>query len=348
MKNILYASIIAFSVASCKKEDSESPIVDEPTGSKVYIGNEGNFGASNADLSQIGTDGVIYNDRFLTIHGAPLGDVLQSLTQEGTKLYAVLNNSNKVVICDANGFGNVQTIEDIIYPRYIAHLSSSKAYVSTGASEGIVYVLNKTTATLGAAIAVGNGPENMTISNGLLYVCNSGGWGVDNTLSVVDTQTDAVMSTITVGDIPVDAVTDVNGDVWVLCKGQTMYDDMWNVIGHTDARLYHIDELTNTVIDFITVGENGDHPASLAISKDGQILYLANGEIYNMDITASSPSMLILGDFYTVDVSERNGNLWLTSVSDFVNPSTVYQYTTQGTLVSQHTAGMAANCVVSK
>lgn len=344
-KPSFFAMLVVISSTACSKAE-EDETQEVQAGSKVYISNEGNFGLSNADVSYIDEDGVIHNDVFQTVNELPLGDVLQSLTIDGQRAYAVMNNSNSVVVFDATTFALEHVITDVDYPRHVFHVSSDKAYITTGSGSGQVYPLDKTNFTLGMPVAVGNGPEGMTLSDNQLYVCNSGGWGVDQTVSVIDTETDAVITTLVLSDVPIDAVTDANGDVWVLCRGQILYDESWNPIGHTDARLYHIDEVTNTVIDFIQVGSNGDHPASLAISKNKQTLYVANGDIYSMPITADAFSLWAAGIFNTVDVSQKTGEIWATGINDFINPGIVYHYSSTGVLKHQFTAGIGANGAV--
>jgi YVTN family beta-propeller protein len=345
MKTKLLWILIASSFFACSKEDEEKEQVVQ-SGLKVYIGNEGNFGASNADVSYIDAAGVIHNDVYQSVNDLPLGDVLQSLTVDGNVAYAVMNNSNKIAVFNAQNFTAMQTIDGLTYPRHVFHLNQDKAYVSAGSGAGVVHVLNKTNYTLGASINVGDGPENMTVSNGNLYVCNSGGWANDNTVSVIDTQSDLLVATVAVSDQPVDAVTDANGDVWILCKGQTVYDNAWNIIGHTDARLYHIDSDLNEVVAFFNVGQNGDHPYSMTISNNGQDVYIANGDIYHMSIDGIALEIAIEGSFSTVDVLPQNDYLWLTGVNDFVNPGRVYAYTPAGALVRSYTAGIGTNGVV--
>ncbi len=345
MKTRLLWILIASSIVACNKDGEEEEQVVQ-SGVKIYVSNEGNFGASNADVSYIDAAGVIHNDVYQAVNDMPLGDVLQSLSLDGNVAYAVMNNSNKIAVFNAQNFTAMHTIDGLIYPRHIFHLDQNKAYVSSGSGAGLVHVLNKSTNTLGAAIPVGNGPENMTATNGYLYVCNSGGWGEDNTVSVIDTESDLLVTNITVSDQPVDAVTDANGDVWVLCKGQTIYDNSWNIIGHTDALLCHIDHDENEVVTFFNVGQNGDHPYSMTISNNGQDIYIANGDIYHMSIDGIELETIIEGDFATVDVIAQNDYLWLTGVNDFVNPGRVYAYTKSGALVRSYTAGVGANGVV--
>jgi YVTN family beta-propeller protein len=345
-KQMCIFSLSLLMLAACKKEKEEEVVVTP--GTKVFIGNEGNFGSNNADVSYIDGSGVIHNDVYQSINELPLGDVLQSLTIEGNRAFAVLNNSSKVQIFNIQSFAPIYAIEGIEYPRYLLHADATKAYLTSGASSGTVHVIDKSDYSISQTIAVGNGPENMTLSNGQLYVCNSGGWGNDNTVSVINTSSDLVAATITVSDQPVDAITDYNGDVWVLCKGQTIYDETWSIVGHTDARLYHIDEVTNEVVGYEMVGENSDHPFSMAVSKNGHEIYIVNGGLWKYSIDDAQWSELVTGSFGTVDVAEKDGRIWLTSLNDFVNPATVSEYNTAGTLIRSVTAGVGANCVIAQ
>ena len=85
------------------------------------------------------------------------------------------------------------------------------------------------------------------MSNGFAYVCNVGAWGLDSTVTIINTTTDAVETTLTVGDKPNSAVVDVNGNVWILTGGYTEYDANWNVIAETPGVLAMINNTTNTI-----------------------------------------------------------------------------------------------------
>ena len=82
--------------------------------------------------------------------------------------------------------------------------------------------------------------KELQLANGFAYVCNVGGWGLDNTVSVINTTTDAVETTLTVGDKPNSVVVDANGAVWVLTGGFTEYDADWNVVSETAGNLVKI------------------------------------------------------------------------------------------------------------
>ena len=71
-----------------------------------------------------------------------------------------------------------------------------------------------------------------------------------HTVTVINTNTDAVETTLTIGDKPNSAVVDVNGNVWILTGGYTEYDANWNVIAETPGSLAMINTTTNTIDSF--------------------------------------------------------------------------------------------------
>ncbi len=69
----------------------------------------------------------------------------------------------------------------------------------------------------------------MLLVNNKVYVANAGGWGSDNTIDVIDISSDAVTSTITVGDNPNSLVIDASGSIWVTSGGATAYNEDWSI-----------------------------------------------------------------------------------------------------------------------
>ena len=140
--------LIASSIVACNKEGEEEELVVQ-SGVKIYVSNEGNFGASNADVSYIDAAGVIHNDVYQSVNDLPLGDVLQSLTVDDNVAYAVMNNSNKIAVFNAQNFTAMQTIDGLTYPRHVFHLNQDKAYVSAGSGAGAAFVAGASGATGG-------------------------------------------------------------------------------------------------------------------------------------------------------------------------------------------------------
>ena len=348
MRKIWVAGLLVLTLTACEKDkDKETLSTPEVTQEGVYVLNEGNFMANNASISYVDASLNVTADPYMDANGVTLGDVLQSFCVANDRGFAVLNNSNKVEIFNVSNFENVATISPVDYPRYIIDGENGSLYLTAGAMAGQVHVINPSSMTITSSINVGNGPERMVVSGENLFVCNSGGWSIDNTVSVINVLTNTVTDTWTLADRPIDIDVDANGDIWVLCSGETLYDADWNVIGHSDARLFRLSGDDYSVELDQVIGENGDHPRMMEVSADGQSVYFVNGNVYKAAIeeSAFTPTVFISGDVNSLDV-RANGEVWVSSVSDFVNPSTVMQYNAAGTLLNTLTAGMGSNGVV--
>jgi YVTN family beta-propeller protein len=345
MKNFnLLLILCVFSFVSCKKEKEETQLITDYS-KGVYVTNEGNYGNNNASITHISSTGEVTQDVYFLQNGVELGDVLQSFTVIGSKGYAVLNNSQKIEVIQLSDMKNVGTINGFTYPRYMVDGGNGTAYISDGSLAGVVHVLDLNTNTISQSISVGNGPENMVLKGNFLFVCNSGGWTLDNTVSVIDITTNSVVQTITTGDRPIDAVVDSNGDCWVLCAGETLVDSEYTIIGHTDAKIYHIDGSTFEIEDHQIVGTLGDHPRHLDISPNGNTIYFENNGVFKFDIDASDfdGSQLISGAHNSLNVNKSNGDIWCAGTANFIDLSIVYKYGSTGNLMDTYTCGIGSN-----
>ncbi|MFN8699988.1 MAG: DUF5074 domain-containing protein [Flavobacteriales bacterium] len=344
---VIIFSLCALFFSSCKKEDaSETTVTADPSGMGAYVSNEGSFMNNNASVSYIAQNGSVLSDPYFDANNFPMGDVLQSIAFQGNRGFAVLNNSQRVTIFDRITFEHIGEIEGCDYPRHMLPLSSSKAYLTNGSMSGQVLIVDLNTLSISGSVNVGNGPERMTRSGDVVFVANSGGWLSDNTVSIINATNDAFLNSVTVGDRPIDMVTDATSDVWVLCAGVVLYDENWNITGHTAASLYRLAQ-DGTVEWSALIGNEGDHPDDLAVSPDGQTVYYNNNGIHSLSISAPDEphSVMLSGAFHSLDVNPETGDLWLTSIPDFVTQSTVYRYSSGGALISSWQTGIGANGV---
>lgn len=347
MKKLLYFTAITMVLFSCKKDEEETT-PEVPVTLGFYVLNEGAFQQNNASISYLATNEQIQSDPYFDANGVPLGDVLQSYVSYGDNGYAVLNNSNKVEVFNKSSWENIATIEGITYPRYVVSGGNGKLYVSAGSFAGSVHVINPISNTVEATIAVGNGPERMLVHNGKLYVCNSGGWLEDNTVSVIDLATNSVVSTITVGDRPMDIDVDANNAVWVLCSGKTVWNvEYTEIIEETAAQLVKIDATNNDVLASGDVGVIGDHPKHMEIGNNSNTLYYLNNKLYSFNTAGGElpGTVLIDQNFNSLDLRDGE-DLWLTSIPNFTTSSTLFCYSLSGSLLNQWTAGIGTNGVV--
>lgn len=314
----------------------------------VFIVNEGNFGMGNASIDFFSKDSnKLYRNIFEQVNNRPLGDVAQSMTVVGDKGLIVLNGSGKVEIIDVNTAKSLGTINGLSAPRYILARNSSVAYLTDWISNTVKMIdvaNNKVT----GSIAVGTGPEGMAISGDKLFVTNSGAYGLDSTISIIDMNSNTVIKTIVVGDAPVAAATDVNGKVWVLCRGD--FGSFTNPNDDTKPKLVRINPNTYAVEFELEIGNVGDHPDKMKVNKDKNTLfylgsYDLNSGLYKFNITdvsaASSP--LISGYFYGFGYDKILDQLYLADPIDFVQNGYVYKYQSDGAKIDSISVGIIPN-----
>ena len=326
-------------LASCKKDNIDDIYVAGNYEDGYFVTNEGNFGTGNGSISFVDEYGAVENDVFASINSFALGDVVQSMNIIGANAYVLVNGSAKIEVATIADMKSVATI-NVVSPRFIAKVSNTKAYVTDWGING-VQVIDLATNTVTSTISCGTGPEGIAVSNGFAYVCNVGGWGLDNTVSVINTTTDAVETTLTVGDKPNSVVVDANGAVWVLTGGFTEYDADWNVVSETAGNLVRI--VGNTIEATYSFAV-GNHPQDLVIDDAGTTLYYSDGSwskaVYAFDIndTALPTTALINKSFYGLGF--YGGYVYGTDAVDFTQSGWSYKYTNEGTIIDSVQVGI--------
>ena len=320
------------------------PFIGFAQSSSVYITNEGNFGTGNGSLSIYDkTTNLVFNDVFSSNNGgALLGDVVQSMECINGSGYICVNNSSTIQVIDENHL-YVAAIQ-VSQPRYLKQVNTSKAYASDWGINGI-QVIDLLSNTVSSTIDCGTGPEGIAVSNGFAYVCNVGGWGLDSTVTVINTNTDAVETTLTVGDKPNSAVVDINGNVWILTGGFTEYDANWNVISETPGVLAMINTSTNT-IESSLVFPIGNHPEDLVINGAGNKLYYSDGSwskaVYEFGINDVdlSTTPIINRSFYGLGYDPVSNEIYGSDAVDFTQQGWVYRYATSGAVIDSFQVGI--------
>ena len=320
------------------------PFIGFAQSSSVYITNEGNFGTGNGSLSIYDkTTNLVSNDVFSSNNGgALLGDVVQSMECINGSGYICVNNSSTIQVIDENHL-YVAAIQ-VSQPRYLKQVNTSKAYASDWGINGI-QVIDLLSNTVSSTINCGTGPEGIAVSNGFAYVCNVGGWGLDSTVTVINTNTDAVETTLTVGDKPNSAVVDINGNVWILTGGFTEYDANWNVISETPGVLAMINTSTNT-IESSLVFPIGNHPEDLVINGAGNKLYYSDGSwskaVYEFGINDVdlSTTPIIDRSFYGLGYDPVSNEIYGSDAVDFTQQGWVYRYATSGAVIDSFQVGI--------
>lgn len=259
MRRLLSYIWILMVLTACRHDVMVVPMEDINTGGKVvrseivgmYLLNEGNMGSNKSTLDYLdlsGKDETVHYYRNIYSERNPstvmaLGDVGNDCQIYGSKLWLVINCSNKVEVARASDAVRIGKV-DVPNCRYVT-FKDGYAYVSSyvgavrsqgtgvwsqasGESDsplGSVYKIDTLTLAKVDSVSVGYQPEEMAIVGNRLYVANSGGYqgmtgqGYEYTVSVIDLATMRETGRIEVAPNLHHVKADRYGQLWVTARG---------------------------------------------------------------------------------------------------------------------------------
>ncbi|NHA03579.1 YncE family protein [Mucilaginibacter sp. HC2] len=312
-----------------------------------YLVDEGNLGSSKASLDYLDyTTGQFSKNIYgqanpQVVKG--LGDVGNDVGIYGSKVYIVVNNSNKVEVLNLHTNKRITQI-DITNCRYVT-FHNGKAYVSAylgkvgdpKAPNGAVNEIDTTTLQITRTVTVGRQPEEMAIVGEKLYVANSGGYSPPNyerTVSVVDLASFTELKRIDVA-INLDRVkADQYGDIYVTSRG-----DYYNI----PSKLFVIDTKTDQVKKEFDFGVSNlwiDGDTAYMYSYEFSYITGKNTTTYSMinvkDETVLNTKFITDGTEaqikvpYGIAVNPVTKEVLVTDAKDYVSPGTLYCFSTAG------------------
>ena len=274
------ACLILAVVSSCREDFYIIPSQNQDTGVAptrgdivgMYVLNEGNMGSNKASIDFLDLDENkptvhyhrnIYSERNPNVV-KELGDVGNDIKIYGSKLWIVVNVSNKVEVATADSCKRITQI-NIPNCRYLA-FKDGFAYVSSyvgpvkfdkDAPLGLVYKVDTVDFKKKDSVVVGYQPEALCIVDNKLYVANSGGYrapNYDNTLSEIDLTTFKEIRKIKVGLNLHHCQVDHYGQIWVTSRGN--YNDVpsriyWLYKGHN--QLYEVIDSIDTPVSGLSI-----------------------------------------------------------------------------------------------
>ncbi|KGO87662.1 hypothetical protein Q765_05900 [Flavobacterium rivuli WB 3.3-2 = DSM 21788] len=283
--NKLLFTVLAGSLffVSCSSDDDNTTTPSGAYANGVIVLNQGNFTSGNASVSFISNAFAVENNIFdANLLGQPLGDTGQDIGLNGDFAYIVVNNSHKVEIVNRYTFAPIASLQTgLTNPRYIT-FENGKGYVTCWgvgeiAADDYIAVIDLATNTLTSTrIPVAEGPEKIIAENGKLYVAHKGGYGMGTTISVINTTTNTVETTIEVGAIP-GSLEAEDGTLYVLSEGYPYYAST-----ETAGRLTRIN-LSNNRVVATTDFPNITHPSNLVI-EDNAMYYTIGTAVYKTDL----------------------------------------------------------------
>ena len=287
MKQLLYYILPLLMLSSCRNDVMVVPMEDINTGGKtvkseiigMYLLNEGNMGSNKSSLDYLdlsGKDATVHYLRNIYSERNPetvmmLGDVGNDIQIYGSRLWLVINCSNKVEVAQANDAVRIEKV-DIPNCRYVtfkdryAYVSSYVGSVYSGSTSplGSVYKVDTLSLQKVDSCSVGYQPEEMAIIGKKLYVANSGGYqgmtgqGYESTVSVIDLDKMQETERITVAPNLHRIKKDKYDQLWVTSRGNYMDSESkiyWLNKG-ADGKMQVIGHLDQPVSDLCIVGDS--------------------------------------------------------------------------------------------
>ena len=316
------------------------PIPSVAATSSVYVINEGS--ANGAVSLYDKATKTVQADRFAAANGGrKLGAILQSMTIVSDRAYLVGNGSDEVQVVKLADFAAITTIRGLSQPRYLVPaVNADKAYLTEWLGgfpnyTGRVSVIDLKTNTVTKQIPVGNAPDEMLEVNGRLYVTASYG----NALTVINTTTDAVETTVEMPAGPKNILRDNKGNVWVLCSkynaGSTPTTDYLVRFAPTAPAVAQ-----QVRIAFPNSYTNGN----LRTNADGSKIYVSLGTgTYVLEPTATAlpASPLIRRNFYGLGIDPQDNTIY--AGTGFTGSDKVIRYTMTGAPIDSFNAVVGPN-----
>ena len=315
-----------------------------------YLLNEGNMGSNKCTLDFYdATTGIYTRNIYAEVNPSvvkELGDVGNDLQVYDGKLWAVVNCSHFVEVMDA---GTAEHITQISIPncRYIC-FDGEYAYVSSYAGPvqidpnarlGYVAKIDIKSLQVVDTCTVGYQPDELVVSDGRIYVANSGGYRVpnyDRTVSVIDIASFRVVETIDVAINLHRMEVDKRGYVWVSSRG-----DYYG----RGSKTFVIDTKGNEVCDSFEVANS-----EMTISGDSLYIigsewsYVSNSWRVTYRIIDTEKRQVVSENFiadgtdrrirmpYGVAVNRYADEFYITDAGNYVSPGTLYCFSLDGVL----------------
>ena len=314
-----------------------------------YLLNEGNKDSNKATLDYYNFRTGRYTRNIFGFANPnvpkEMGDVGNDLGIYGSKLYAVINCSNKIDVMDKN---TVKLIGQIDIPncRFIKFYEGY-AYVTSYAGpvvinpnyEQIGYVAKVDTTTLKVVdkCFVGFQPDELDIINGKIYVANSGGYMVpnyENTVSVIDIDTFTEEKRIEI-DINLQCCrADKHGNLWISSRGD-YYDNPSRLYVY-DTRHERLLKTFDTSVSSMWLDGDSLYVIGVQFSyvtMQNEVSYaLINTstleKVSNNFITDGTDKEITMP--YSVAVNPITKEIYVTDAKDYVSPGRLYCFSPEG------------------
>ncbi len=350
VRHILLAFNIALALltTACRGDIVVYPAENEQHGDTIegsmagfYLLNEGNMGSNKATLDYYDFSTATYTRNIYSERNPhvplSLGDVGNDLQIYGSRMYAVVNVSNKLEVMTADsarriGQINIPNCRYLCFDGQYGYVTSYAGPVQIGKEHAqLGYVARFDTATLQIldTCLTGFQPDGLAIAAGKLYVANSGGYMLpdyETTLSVINLESFKEEKRIEVAPNLHYVVADNNGQLWVSARGN---------YGSRPSRLYCIDLATQTVTDsvckpvdnFCIAGDSlcfFGQQFNWETMEDETVYGIVNTKTHELLTESFISDKTLLQKPYGITVNSATHEIYLTDAKDYVTPGMLY------------------------
>lgn len=318
-------------------------------GTSFFLLNEGNMGSNKATLDFYnGPHGTYRHNIFPEQNPGvtfELGDVGNDLGVYGSKLYAVINASGLVEVMDAHTARHIHTIS-IPNCRYL-YFHAGKAYVSSyagpieagnpSARRGLVARIDTATLTIEATCETGYQPEQMVVSEGKLYVANSGGYRApdyDHTLSVID------LSTFTL-EQSIDVAPNLH---FLRLHGGKLYVGSRGDYADRPADIYVVNPQTACVEERLGIEADAfcfykETLIALRGGRNGKAVVRYNPVTHMIQDFITDGTLTDIQTPYGLAIDDKTQRIYITDARDYVSPGRLLCYDENGKLLWETRTG---------
>ena len=297
----------------------------------TYVLCEGNFGNANSSLWSFNNlpeeeiNGPIHWDE----NSNPLGDVGQSMTINGDKLYIIMNNSHSIEVMNlSSGFASYDTTLNLANasPRYM-NVKNNYGYLSCWNLNGIL-VINLNSHEIMDTILVNGMPEVLVQADNYLFasIPNKADWSTNNQILKIDTELMSVIDSFTVSPGPSSMI--LNGsNLYIACSS---YDSDWNSYA-SNSKI----NLTDGSITNYDAGLTSDYGSDLILFQNEVYRVFDNGLVpINEDLTMEISEKI--GDYSNLYSASSYGDYLYLGLSDYVAPDTIVVINSDGEIIHEH------------
>jgi hypothetical protein len=332
-KYCLYTVLIGAALMQQACQPKE-PVTIPQFDNGIFVINEGTFPNGEGALSFYDRNtNKVTIDLYKVKTGVSLGLLPQSVNVIDEQITMCVTNSNVLLRASTGNFSQSPKI-NLLSPRYTVNTSTQKLYVSCWGNAANntpagVSIVDKFSQQAIGYIETDPGAEEMVKLGDRVFVTCNGGFGNNNTINIIDINTETVVNKLVVGPNPDGMVKDAENNIWILCSGQ--YDASFNLVAPGKLVRYNT---ANNTLDKSFIFPATAQPANLKINPAGDMLYCNfAGKIHTINPKAASPAPTAFanGYFYGLAV-DANGDVFASDPKDYVSAGYVKRFSNDGVL----------------